>query len=418
MSKNTTQAAFLAFANDASDIESLKKFAAKYQWPESCVTQGDIRTATQFFKDNTSPRLLLVEIPDAASANDLLNALAEVCDADTKVIVIGSVNEYSFYCSLMDMGISSYLLKPLTDSMLDTAYAKTLERPVVAGSDKPARAPGKVIALLGTRGGVGSTTLAINLAAIIADLSKKQVALVDIDPQEGSIALNLDLDPSRGFREALEKPDRVDSLLIERVMSRRNKYLSVLSSEESMQDKLIVHDSAAETLVKQMRDTYDVIVLDIPRHLRTFSRKCLASADHIVLVAELNLLSLRDTMRLSDYIRESFKLPAPMIVLNRVGHSKYDIKLADFEKGVNAKVAFSIPFSADVFMQTSDEVAAIKFKSLPAVKPLYQLAEKLVPEAKGLLANVKAKKGISFLSKKKAAAAPEEKVPAEEKKES
>lgn len=409
MSKNTTQAAFLAFATDSSDIESLKKFAAKHQWADTCIMQGDIRTATQFFKDNTSPKLLLVEVPSAAEAVDLLNALAEVCDAGTKVIVIGSVNEYSFYCSLMDMGISSYLLRPLNDTMLDNAYDKTQETPVVAPG-KQERTPGKVIAVLGTRGGVGSTTIAINIAAIVADLSKKQVALVDIDPQEGSIALNLDLDPSRGFREALEKPDRVDSLLIERVMSKRNKYLSVLSSEESMQDKLVIHDQAAETLVKQMRDTYDVIVLDIPRHLRTFSRKCLASADHIVLVAELTLLSLRDTMRLSDYIRESFKKSAPLIVVNRAGHSKYDMKLGDFEKGINDKVAFSIPFSADIFMQASEEVPAIKFKTMPAVKPLYQLAEKLVPEAKGLIASVKEKKGLGLLGGKK-------KEPAEEKKE-
>jgi len=410
MTKTSNQAPFLAFASDVADVETLKKFAAAQGWPENLIIQGDIKSAALHLKNHPSPRLLLVEIPvSQQQANIELNNLAEACDPDTKVIVIGTVNEYSYYCALMDMGLSSYLLCPLSEAALLAALEKSVDRKAVAG--KAEKSPAKIIAVMGTRGGVGATTVSINLAAIIADLSKKHVALVDIDPQEGSIALMLDLEPGRGFRDALEKPDRIDSLFIERVMTKPHKHLSVLAAEESFTEKVVISDQAATLLIKEMRDKFDVIVLDIPRHLRTFSRKCLEQADHVVLVTELSLLSLRDTLRLQDMMRETLKMKPPLVVANRVGHTKHDMKTADFEKGINDKVAFSVAYAPDIFIPPATEIPVLKFRSMPSLKGLFQLAERLEPEAKGMLASVKEKKGFSMFSSKK-----KDKAPKEEKK--
>lgn len=378
---NSSQPPFLAFASDNQDIEAIKQFAATHDWADSCVMQGDIRTAAGFLKNHTSPQLLLVEISSAAGAQAELDALAEVCDPDTKVVITGTVNEYSFYCWLMDIGISSYLLRPLTQEALETAYEKSTEKPAAPVSQE--KQPGKLIAVMGTRGGVGATTVAINLAGILAEQGRKRVALIDIDPQEGSIALTLDMEPSRGFRDALEKPDRIDSLFIERVMNKVGKYLSVLSSEESMQDMLNVHDHASDALLKEMREKFDYIVLDIPRFLNAFSKKCLAKADHVVLVTEMTLLNLRDTLRMGDLMRESLKMKPPLIVANRVGAApKFEMRQADYEKGINAKISASVPFAPDVFMHISNDIPAVKLKASESVRPLYQLAQLLVPDAK------------------------------------
>ncbi len=241
---------------------------------------------------------------------------------------------------------------------------------------------------MGTRGGVGATTVTLNLAGIIADLSKKQVALVDIDPQEGSIALMLDIEPSRGLRDALEKPDRIDSLFIERVMSKPLKNLAVLSAEESLHDRINIHDDAADTLLKEVREKFDVVVLDIPRYLSPFARQCLKQADHVVLVTELTLLSLRDALRLGDLMRETLKIKPAVIVANRVGFApKQEMQPVDFEKGVGTKIARSIPFAPELFMQigVSNEIPPLKMKSPCRCSSRYckHLAEQLVPEAKG-----------------------------------
>ncbi|MFW0777340.1 MAG: AAA family ATPase [Rickettsiales bacterium] len=403
---------FLAFATDTADIEVLKKFAGTHGWDESCIMQGDVSAATQHLKDTPSPKLLLVEIPASKDeASSLLDGLAAVCDPDTKVIAIGSVNEYSFYCWLMDLGLSSYLLRPLTEPMLEGAFEKSVESKDDSSETK--KKPAKTIAVMGTRGGVGATTISTNLAAIIADLTKKEVALVDIDPQEGSIALMLDLEPGRGFRDALEKPDRIDSLFMERVMTKPHKRLSVLAAEEAFQEKVVIADDAATLLIKELKAKYDVLVLDIPRHLRTFSRQCLEQADHVVLVTELSLVGLRDTLRLQDMMREGLKMRPPVVVANRVKLSKHDMKEADFAKGIGGKVEFTIPFSPDIFIPPSEEIPALKFRSMPSLKGLYKLAEHLEPEAKSLLKAVKEKKGFSLLGGGKKKEAPEK----EEKKE-
>ncbi len=400
---------FLAFASDAQDAETIKQFAAKHGWADSCVKQGDIKSATEFLKNNPSPTLLLVEITSAGEAKAQLDGLAEVCSPDTKVIVIGTVNEYSFFCWLMDIGISSYLLKPMTEQVLDGAYVKSVTRTAVQSTS--AKQLGKIIALVGARGGVGSTTLAINLAGVIAESSKKNTALVDLDPTDGSIALSLDLEPSRGFREALEKPDRIDPLFIDRVMHKQGKYLSVLSSEESLYEPMAADDSAADILMKELRDRFQVIILDLPRHLDGFSQKCLSQAEQVVLVAELTLSSLRDTLRLSDALRDMFKLKPPLVVVNRVGMAaKQAVTPADFEKGVGAKIAYSIPFAPDVFMQIGNEIPAVKARSNAAVKPLLQLAAQLVPEAKMQVAEAKEEEKAKGGGLFKRAAKPETKA--------
>jgi len=372
-----TRPAFIAFASGDADIATLKAFAASQQWPEGGVHKGDITTATEFLKANASPLLLLVEIPGAQEAPALLDALADVCAPDTKVITIGGVNEYSFYCWLMEIGIFSYLLKPLTQPMLEGAYQKSIAAP----SQVRAKSPAKIIAVMGARGGVGATTVALNLAGILADLSGKHVGLVDIDPQEGSIALTLDIEPSRGLRDVLEKPDRIDSLFIERVMSKPIANLSVLSAEESLQERVNIHPQAGELLLTELRDKCDLLVLDIPRHLNSFSQQCLQQADHVILVTELTLLSLRDALRMGDLARDTFKMKAPLIVANRVGlAAKKEIKVADFEKGINAELTISIPFAPEVYMQVSTDIPAVKQKEHKAVKALYDLALMLFPE--------------------------------------
>ena len=389
---------FLAFTSDEKDIQTLKQFAASQGWPEGCIHQGNITNAVEYLKTNPSPNLLLVEISSSKDAPAQLDSLAEVCDPNTKVVVTGTVNEYSFYCWLMDLGIFSYLLKPLSEQMLQGMLAKMTETPAAAGGSQ--KQLGKVIAVMGTRGGVGTTTLAINMAGVIAEQTKKKVALIDLDSREGSIALSLDLEPSRGLREALEKPDRIDSLFMERVMVKPNKYLSILSAEESLQEHIKIHEHASDSLIKELKNLYDFIVLDVPRTLDSFSIKCLGMADNVILTTELSLLSLRDALRLQDLMRESLKMRPPMVVAMRTGLApKHQVNTGDFEKGINAKVAHSVPFAPDVFMPVGAEIAAVKSKTHAAVKPIYQLVADIIPEAKNA-APEKEKKKSGFLAKK------------------
>lgn len=376
-------ASFMAFVSDAADQQMLRSFAVAQEVSEDAIHEGDVKTAIEYLKSHTSPEILFVEIASAEEAPSLLDGLADVCAPDTKVVVIGDINEYSFYRWLTDIGIASYILKPLTQSNLENAYRQSLTVPVAASENS--RPPGKVITVIGARGGVGTSTMALGIAGVISSHTKKKVAAVDIDPYFGSIALSLDIDPSRGMREALENPDRLDALFMDRVVTKPTENLAILSSEEALHEDISVNDKALPVLMRELRSQFDYIVLDVPRRVDAFHKDCLQQADHVMLVTELSLLCLRDTLRVSDLMRERLNIKAPHIIVNRVGlASKIEMKVEDFEKGINTKLAAKIPFAPDVYMPISTELAVIKKHTHAAVKPLTAFAETLFPELKAV----------------------------------
>lgn len=369
----------MAFVKSESDLDSIKAFAKNHDWPDTHLLQGDITDAIAFLGSNPVSDLLFVEIPGAEQAPDLLSKLAEVCDPDVKVIVVGEVNEYSFFCWLTDLGIAHYLLKPIKEEAIETAWQKITSP--VAGTTDEKNEPGKIVGVVGARGGCGATTLGIYLAAIAAKRAKKHCSIIDLDPQDGSVSLLLDIEPSHGFREALEKPDRIDMLFLERVMNRVTENLYILSSEESLNEKVIYHDQAAMNLLGELKHKSSIIVLDLPRLMNAFTRNCLLQCDQICIVAEPTLASLRDTLRLRDYFKDNLKLPAPHIILNKEGLApKHEMTVADFEKGLGDKLMYHVPFAPDLFFDMNADLPAMQSMNTPAMKTLLELVESLLPD--------------------------------------
>ncbi len=378
------KAPFLAFVTQEADVATVKKFAEARRWSENCVQQGDIKTATEFLKNNPSPSLLLVEVPSATAAPELLSVLADVCDEDTQVVVTGNINEYSFYCWLTEIGIFSYLLKPLTLETLDQTWEKAYKQ---LGNSLSDQNKGKFIGVMGMRGGVGASSIALYLATLIAENKTLKVGLVDMDPQDGSISLLLDLEPSKGLREVLDRPDRIDGLFLDRVMQESGHGFKILSAEEPIVERMQLTEPTQEALLRELGTKFDYIILDLPCNDSSSYRKCLQSCNHIVAVTDYSLLGLRDCLRINDLFRDYLHLAPPLFVANRVGIApKLEMKPEEFAKGLGAKIEHQIPFAPDVFMSISAELPGLKTKS-PALKVLRELVDtfitpEVVPEEK------------------------------------
>lgn len=379
---------YYAFLTEEADLATLKAFALQRSLPEANALRGDIASAADFLRSNPSPGVLFVEIPSREAAADLLQKLADAIDPETKVIVVGTVNEFSFYCWLMELGISSYLLKPLTQPMLEGAWSKAtapIASPAVA-----AKAPTTFIAFTGARGGVGATTLAIMTTALLAQQEGRKVAILDLDPLDGSVSLMLDVDPSRGLREALERPDRIDGLFLDRTMQKAPGGFYVLSSEEPLHAPITLHEGAAEALIEELKKQFDYVVIDASRAFNHFVRRFLQECEHKFLVTDMSLQGLRDTLRITDLLRDVWRIRPPLVIANRVGLAgKQEMGNAEFKKGLNGEITFHIPFAPDFFMQIGGEMEALKNKKAPALKVLQQLVERIVPPEEG--ANVKKK---------------------------
>lgn len=364
---------FLAFVPDAESLSVLQRFALTQGWDADCAHEGTASDAVEYLASNPSPDFLMVDVPDAQSAPDLLDDLADVCDANVKVIVTSTIDEYSFFRWLTDIGIHHYLLKPLTEEALQNAVTAAPER---SDADK-AEKQGKLLAVIGTRGGCGASTLALNLAAGIAEKHNTPTALLDLEPQWGTISLMLDLEPGRGLRDALAKPDRIDTLFMERVMLKYSENFSILSSEEPLDDPIVFHDDAAKALIGEARKKFAVTIADLPLDVSSFSQDFLKVADHVLVVTELTLIGLRDAMRLNDFLKEKLGLKRVHFVANRTGMlPKYEMKPADFEKSLGDKFYAQVPFDLETYgKMASGEVETLKKHPSSMGKAILNIAD-------------------------------------------
>lgn len=220
----------------ARNSEAVELAIAQLGFSRIEIHAGGVIEASAYLAQHASPEALLVEITSTDNAAAQLDALAEVLHPMTRVIVCGTIDSVRFYHWLLEIGIHEYLLEPFSEQQLATALKKSSKARVDPTAEASADKPRSLIAVIGARGGVGTTSIAVNMAGIFVQARQLPTALFDLDPYFGSVALNLDMEPGRGIRDAFEKPDRVDGLFLERVMVKPFANLALFAAEEPLAD--------------------------------------------------------------------------------------------------------------------------------------------------------------------------------------
>lgn len=389
---------FLAFVRDEASLAATREAVAGKGWPEDCVMQGTIEDAIAHLQQHPTPGWLLVEIPEAENAPEWLDKLADSCSAFVRVIVTSTVNQYSFFTWLKDVGVHHYLLQPFTAAQLTEVL--TLQEEVKKTAED-VKKQGKLFTFMGTRGGVGTTTILSNLAYLMQKEYKKNVGILDMDIHFGTAAMTFDIEPVRGLASLLENPDRVDSLSLDRVTATYTSNLHILSAEESLKNPVTTSAAAAKTLHALAQEKYEYIFVDLPRTLTPFTRHFLEQTDQAVLVTELTLLGLRDLLRISDYLKEFKK--SPLIVANREGlASKHEMSKKDFEKHAGHPIPIHIPCMMEAFSTAaSGEILIETTKNSAGLDALHQLARLVIGE-KAASPTTETKKKLRLWQKDKA----------------
>lgn len=365
---------FLAAVQDAETYEAAIACAKGQGWPAATVINADISQVIQSLGRGRPPAIILVDLDNTSDAGAKVSQLVKQCGGKSQILAVGSANDVSFYRAVTQAGAADYLVKPLNSIILRDSIT-----PLLAAKNNNDRSPGSkekksghLYVVIGARGGVGATTIAVNVSWIMAHEFDQKVAMVDLDLQFGNSALALDLEPGRGLREVLNSPDRMDSLLINSSMSKESDNLSVFNCEESIEEMVEFDTGGAIALVKELRQTYDHIVVDMPRHLIGRHRRLLSTADHIVLVSDLTLAGIRDTTRIMSAI-QNLGVAAPIhIVAARVGDGDAQVNRATFERGIRAKVEALIPHDPKTV-----KLSANRGKAVAAVARNTPLAERL-----------------------------------------
>jgi pilus assembly protein CpaE len=350
---------FLAAVIDETTRETVRGVARQLGWATPVIREGGVSAAAAYVKATGAPAFLVIDVGDSDDPVTELTALLKLCGQPTPIVAIGLINDVRLYRRLRDIGVVDYLVKPVSGDVLGAALqAATRPQPVEPAEAKAAR----VIALIGSRGGVGATSLAISTGWTIAQQQVK-VALLDLDLHFGSAALSLDLEPGRGLRELLTHPERIDSLLIDAAATQAGERLRLLSAEEPLEDPIDLDPQGLLAVMGQLKSVAGVVVADVPRSLGPLTREMIACSDVIGVVTDLSLAGMRDTQRLMTMIANAHRDAKAMIIANRVGGVAGEVAVSDFERGVGAKVNHIIPY---------DRAAAVA--AAEAAKPLVEVA--------------------------------------------
>jgi pilus assembly protein CpaE len=313
----------------------------------SVIMRGGITKAIQYLSAERSPHLLIVDISGVDLALSQIHMLAEVCEPGTNVIVLGDQNDVALYRDLIEAGVSNYIVKPLTRELL----TKTLA-PKTNSSGEIAKASslklGKMVSFIGARGGVGTTTMAANLAWYLANRQSRRVALVDLDLQHGDCHLLFNLATTPGLRDALANPLRLDALLLDRLMTQHGERLFVLGGEEPLPDHLQFTVSAIDTLFSVLRSQFHYVIVDVPRIPTPGYRRALEIADRRIIVVDQTMRSMRDAVRVAKMFDGDGDPSAERrsaFIVNRGGETgRHGLSLAEINKVLQVQPISMVPF--------------------------------------------------------------------------
>jgi pilus assembly protein CpaE len=309
------------------------------------VQAGGLAAALAFYSDSATPNVVVAESsakPEALLAD--LDRFAEMCDPGTRVVIIGHTNDVGLYRELMHRGVSEYLVAPVTP----LGAIETLSGLFASENAEPL---GRTVAFIGAKGGVGSSTVAHNVAWMIAQHLLNDVVVADLDLPFGTAGLDFNQDPPQGMAEAVFARERLDEVYLDRLMSKCSDRLSLIAAPATLDKEYDFPADAFEPVIDLIRKVGPGVVLDLPHVWTQWAKGTLLAADDIVITAMPDLANLRNTKNLVDLLKQSRPHDrSPILVLNQTGIAKKpEISAKDFASALELDVTACIGFEPHSF---------------------------------------------------------------------
>jgi pilus assembly protein CpaE len=330
----------LAFVADA-ETESVLRDGLSDAAPRGVeFHRANVRGAIDVLRQTSTPRVLIVDVTDEGRPLTALESLSDVVEPDVQVLLIGEFNDINFYRhATRILGVKEYLFKPITRDMVARHFG-----PIIMNRSRRPEfmQGGRVVTITGVRGGVGASTIAVNLAWHLGKRANRHTVLLDGDLYRGSCSLLLNAKSGAGLRTALETPQRIDELFIERCAQPVTERLHVLSGEENLLEHINYQPGAVARLIETLRRRYNFIVIDAPFTGAELHRDLLMMGHQRILVLEPTLVAVRDALRLLGLPNGTLQVHRGLLVLNRL-HRPGTLTLQQVEDALKMKVDVAIP---------------------------------------------------------------------------
>lgn len=336
-----------AFCEDQDTATVIEMASQDRRLSKSHVTvqMGGAQAAVAFYKNASTPNLIIIEsLLDRTDMLGELDRLAEVCDPGTKVVAIGHVNDVLLYRELLRRGVNEYVVAPVR-------VLQIIESISALYTDPETGPVGQVIAFVGAKGGSGSSTVCHNTAFAIASALKSEVVIADFDLPFGTAGLDFNQDPLNGIADALALPDRLDEMMLDRLLSRCSDHLSLFAAPGTLDRPYDLDPSSCDTVLDVVRENVPWTAVDVPHLWTAWAKQVVLKADHVVITAAPDLANLRNTKNLVDQLKGSRPNDRPpLLVLNQVGVPKRpEISVKDFGHAIELEPKIVIDFDAQLF---------------------------------------------------------------------
>ena len=362
-----------AFCETESTAEALQVAADDRRLAKAHVSvhMGGAQASVSHYQESPTPNLIIIE--SLMTRGDILgelDKLAEFCDAGTKVLVVGHVNDVVLYRELLKRGVSEYLIAPISPIQMMESISNLYNDP---DSDPV----GHVYAFVGAKGGVGSSTICHNVSWCLSEQLKSAVVIADFDLAFGTAGLDFNQDPVQGIFEALGSPERLDEVLLDRLLTKCSEHLSIFAAPGTLDRDYDLTADSCDIVVDVVRQNVPYVTVDLPHVWTSWSKRLLTQADEIVITAAPDLANLRNAKNIVDLLKQvRHNDTAPHLVINMLGMPKRpEIPIREFETALDIKATAVIEFDSETFGQAANngqmvEEMNAKSKAVPMLRDI------------------------------------------------
>lgn len=374
-----------AFCDDQGTAQAMQSAGADRRMVQAHmdVHLGGIPAAIQAYTNAKTPDVLIIE--STKQRDGLLNDLghlAHVCDPGSKVVVIGHVNDVLLYRELVSQGISEYIVAPVHQLQIIEFLDHMFQ-------DPDAKPVGKVLAFVGAKGGVGSSTIAHNVGWMFSKHYSTDTVITDLDMAFGTAGLNFNQEGGQGIAEALGSMDRVDQTMLNRLLTKYSERLSLLMAPGSIDREVTIESEALDTVLNVVRANVPSVIVDVPNVWTPWAKNVLVQADEVIITATPELACLRNAKNLVDMLKAARPNDnPPRLIMNQVGVPKRpEVPVAEFSKALGIAPVVVIPFDPQTFGTASSngqmiQEVAVKSEASEALVALAQILQGQEPPPK------------------------------------
>lgn len=363
------------------------------------VHMGGAHAAVAHYQESPTPNLIIIE---SALARDevlyQLDSLAECCDAGTKVLVVGKLNDVLLYRELLRRGVSEYLVAPLSPLQLMEAISNLY-------NDPESDPVGNTVAFIGAKGGVGSSTICHNVGWTMSELMRTDVVIADLDLAFGTTGLDFNQDPVQGIADALSSPERLDDQLLDRLLTKCTDHLSIFAAPVILDRDYDISPDGCEMVLDVVRQNVPYVIVDLPNAWSDWSKRILTQADEVVITAAPDLANLRNAKNIVDLLKTARSNDGPPhLVINMANMPKRpEIGIKEFCQSLDLEATTIIEFDTENFGQAANNGQMLEElnKKTKAVQSFHSLAAAIMHRKEGIAqAPASSSSGLGPLLKK------------------